>query len=115
MPAVIAGLSRLTQQLNQVGLEFTSEDLVKGAEVIMKRALELVPYDTGELWDSAFIQDGGDDVELGFSADHASYVEFGTYKMAAQPYLRPAIDEMEAAALSAIVDSVQSHMRDITK
>jgi HK97 gp10 family phage protein len=60
------------------------------------------------------MQETGDDVEIGFAAEYASYVEFGTSKMAAQPFLRPAFDEAEAAALSAIVDSVTKNLRDIT-
>jgi len=115
MPPIIAGMAKLQAQLNSVGLAFTPEDLHAGAVVIIDRAQELVPVDTGFLHNSAFIQVGADDVQLGFSAEYASYVEFGTYKMAAQPYLRPALDEAEPEALRAIVDSVEAHLRDITK
>jgi HK97 gp10 family phage protein len=113
MPAVIAGMARLTAQLEAVGLAFTTEDLLKGAEIIYERAIDNCPVDTGYLRSTAFIQETGDDVQIGFEAPYASYVEFGTYKMAAQPYLRPAFDEAELAALSAIVDSVEAHMRDV--
>lgn len=34
-----------------------------------------------------------DEAYVGSSAKYASYVEFGTSKMAAQPYLRPALDK----------------------
>ena len=106
MPPIIGGLSKLMDQLNAVGLEFTNEDLVAGAEVIMQKAQDLCPVDTGFLQRSAFINDQGDEVLIGFDAEYASYVEFGTYKMEAQPYLRPAIDEMELEALRAIVDHI---------
>ena len=108
MPAIVAGLANLMAQLDAVGLEFTNEDLVAGAEVIMAKAQDLCPVDTGYLRASAFINDQGPDVTMGFDAEYASYVEFGTYKMEAQPYLRPAIDEMELEALSAIVDKITS-------
>lgn len=114
MPAVIAGMSRLKEQLNQVGLQFTVDDLAEGALVIAVEAENNCPVDTGFLRSTVFVQKTSDDVEIGFSAEYASYVEFGTYKMAAQPFLRPAIDNAELAALSAIVDSVESHFRDIT-
>jgi HK97 gp10 family phage protein len=114
MPAVIGGMSRLISQLNQVGLSFTVDDLAEGALVIAQQAENNCPVDTGFLRSTVFVQEVGNDVEIGFSAEYASYVEFGTYKMAAQPFLRPAFDEAEAAALSAIVDSVQKNMRDIT-
>lgn len=115
MPAIIAGLSRLKEQLNEVGLQFTVEDLEAGAVIILSEAQSNCPVDTGFLQSTGFMQVTGNDVEIGFGAEYASYVEFGTYKMAAQPFLRPALDNAEAAALSAIVDSVQSHFRDITK
>jgi len=114
MPAVIAGMAKLTAQLEQVGLAFTVDDLAQGAAVILDQAVQNCPVDTGFLQSTAFMQETGDDVEIGFGAEYASYVEFGTYKMAAQPFLRPAFDEAELAALSAIVDSVQKNLRDIT-
>ena len=117
MPAVVGGMYKLMAQLEQVGLEFTLDDIQAGAQVILDEALNRVPVDTGELYDSGHLEVQSDDVLIVFSAPHASYVEFGirnpNYPM--QPYLRPALDEAEAQALSAIVDSVQSHMRDITQ
>lgn len=115
MPAIVAGLSRLTAQLNEVGLAFTVEDLEAGAIVILSEAQANCPVDTGFLQSTGFMQVNGNDIEIGFGAEYASYVEFGTYKMAAQPFLRPALDNAEAAALSAIVDSVTANLRDITK
>ena len=38
MPAVIAGMAKLTAQLNQVGLAFTVDDLAEGALVIATQA-----------------------------------------------------------------------------
>lgn len=115
MPAVIAGMSKLKAQLNAVGLAFTVDDLAEGALVIAVEAENNCPVDTGYLRSTVFVTKNGDDVEVGFEAPYASYVEFGTYKMAAQPFLRPALDNAELAALSAVVDSVQANLRDITK
>lgn len=115
MPAVIAGMSKLKAQLEAVGLAFTVDDLAEGALVIAVEAENNCPVDTGYLRSTVFVTKNGDDVEVGFEAPYASYVEFGTYKMAAQPFLRPALDNAELAALSAVVDSVQANMRDITK
>ena len=115
MPAVVGGMYKLIAQLEQVGLEFTLEDVEKGAQVILEYAQNLCPVDTGTLRASGHLEMKADDVEIVFDAPYASYVEFGTYKMEAQPFLRPAFDDAELQALSAIVDSVQSHMRDITQ
>lgn len=114
MAAILAGMSKLTAQLEAVGLAFTVDDLVEGALIIAVEAENNCPVDTGYLKSTVFVREAGDDVEIGFEAPYASYVEFGTYKMAAQPYLRPALDEAEERALSAIVDRVQANMRDIT-
>ncbi len=115
MPAIIAGMAKLTAQLNAIGLAFTVDDLAEGALVIAQQAENNCPVDTGFLRSTVFVQEAGNDVEIGFEARYASYVEFGTYKMAAQPFLRPAFDEAELEALSAIVDSVEKNLRDITK
>lgn len=55
------------------------------------------PVDTGRLRDSitTTIDDQGTTIKGSVSTDvsYAVYQEFGTYKMAAQPFMRPAMDE----------------------
>ena len=57
-------------------------------------AQRIVPIDTRELHDSintiVLPRDGISILYLYASAPHALFVELGTYKMAAQSYLRPA-------------------------
>jgi HK97 gp10 family phage protein len=73
------------------------------AQEIRDMAKDLAPVDTGHLRDSircwqtsegATVTAGGvsNGPEGSRDVDYAVYVEFGTYKMAAQPYLRPAVD-----------------------
>ena len=114
MAAIVGGMSKLMAQLDAVGLSFTVEDIIPGAQIILDYAKDLCPVDTGFLRDSGHLEPNSDDVPIVFDAPYASYVEFGTYKMEAQPFLRPALDEAQDEALSAIVDSVTAHMRDIT-
>lgn len=113
MAPIVGGMAKLMAQLDAVGLQFTVQDLLPGATVIFAASQDLCPVDTGFLKASGFIQISGDDVEIGYDAPYASFVEFGTYKMAAQPYLRPAFDGSEEEALSAIVDSIESHLPSI--
>jgi len=40
--------------------------------------------------------------EVGFDSDHAVYVELGTYKMAAQPYLLPAFEHAMPTLIEAL-------------
>ena len=51
------------------------------------------PVDTGNLRNSITHQLEGDDaVAIGTSVEYAPYVELGTHKMAARPYLVPSIE-----------------------
>ncbi len=95
------------------------EGVTAWANLVLHRAQELVPVRTGELRDSGRVDvvvDGKKAVgRVVFDAGHAGYVEYGTglrgssssgagpyaYSstwpgMPAQPYLRPASDEMKA-------------------
>ena len=61
------------------------------------RAQASAPVDTGFLRASAFVRQAvltasGMLGHWGFSAAYAAYVEFGTVRMGAQPYIRPAMD-----------------------
>ena len=50
-----------------------------------------VPVRTGYLQSSICSIDGGDRVYAGAGADYAQYVEYGTWKMAAQPFFESAV------------------------
>ena len=55
-------------------------------------AYDLCPVDTGELISSIDGFTDGEKVEVYADADYAQYVEYGTSKMEAQPYFRPALE-----------------------
>lgn len=84
------------------------EKLAKGIEesgrIVEADAKALCPVSTeatrpggphGELRQSITSQSEGLTCEVGTNKEYAMYVEFGTYKMAAQPYLVPALIENE--------------------
>lgn len=92
------------------GLEVKADnkDMVKGGiESAITKALEtigllaegyatdLCPVDTGNLVGSIThaVAAGEKAVYIGTNVEYAPYVELGTSKMAAQPYLRPAANE----------------------
>lgn len=63
-------------------------------DAFMEVALDLVPVDTGYLESTI----GADQIspieaECYAEAEYAQYVEYGTWKMDAQPYFRPALEE----------------------
>lgn len=78
---VLDALSNAFQALSVAALEYM---------------LSIVPVDTGELQDSCYanidVSNGTISLTIGAEADHAIYVELGTFKMAAQPYIRPTFD-----------------------
>lgn len=61
-------------------------------DAIARDAQRFVPVDTGELRDSIHVEPPhGRTVRIVATADYAAYVEDGTSRMAAQPYLKPAL------------------------
>jgi HK97 gp10 family phage protein len=78
-------------ELDVVGADM--EDLAKS----------LVPVRTGYLQSTIYHTATGFILDFGAEADYASYVEFGTYRMAPRPYLRPALDGSSQKILDAIM------------
>lgn len=87
-------------------VQFTdnSDEVLEGLSEAMLRALErvgmaaegyakdLCPVDTGNLRNSIShkVDDAEQAVYIGTNVDYAPYVELGTVKMDAQPFLKPA-------------------------
>ncbi len=70
------------------------------AEVIARRAKRNAPVKSGELRDSISATDDGVEATAGY----ATTVELGSAKQAAQPYMRPAIEQFNKADLDNIVN-----------
>lgn len=73
----------------------TEDDLVRVGLRVQAAARALCPVDTGRLRSSIVMRRGRDGtgfyVEVGTSVEYAPFVEFGTSRMRAQPFLTPAI------------------------
>ncbi len=69
--------------------------------LIEGQAKELCPVDTGFLKGSIThdVNAEGDAVRIGTNVEYGIYQELGTVKMAAQPYLRPALYNSKANIL----------------
>ncbi|MEM3737551.1 MAG: HK97 gp10 family phage protein [Candidatus Bathyarchaeia archaeon] len=66
--------------------------LHQSAERVVGNAKALAPVRTGHLMDSIRILGEGDlEVTVGSEVEYAGYVEYGTSRMPARPYLRSAI------------------------
>jgi HK97 gp10 family phage protein len=66
------------------------------------------PVDTGELRGSETQTAGGKTLTLRAGTDHAGFVEFGTRKMAAQPYMRPTVEGGAGQVASEITSAVSA-------
>lgn len=92
----IVGMEKLQRKLRQNVQMADVKKVVRhnGAEMQAK-AQQNAPVDTGTLKRSIGLEitDGGMSAEVEPKADYGAYVELGTRKMEAQPYLKPAFEE----------------------
>ena len=75
--------------------EATFKGMVDCGWAVRSKAINIVPVDTGRLRGSIAVEEDENKMEvmIGTNVKYAPYVEFGTCKMAARPYLRPAYYE----------------------
>lgn len=88
----------------------SAEATMKAGQVVRKSAWDVeahaksaVPVDTGALKNSIGTTWRGPlSAEVGPTQHYAPYVEFGTYKMDARPYMGPAADRVEPGFVAAM-------------
>ena len=74
--------------------------------VINMDATPMAPVDTGNLRDSITYKVDGDEGRVGTNVEYAIHQEYGTKKMAAQSFLRPALDKNRSKLIREIGDFV---------
>lgn len=68
--------------------------------------------DTGATLNSVAVREVGEgEVEIGPATEYAIHHEFGTRYMAARPFMRPALDENQAAIEEAIAGALREAIR----
>lgn len=95
---------RLTGFTERMRAKIADQLVVIGDEIVAF-ARGIVPIRTGFLRDSIFSDLIESDLNLtvAATASYAGYVEFGTSRMRAQPYLRPALDASQQRIVGAIL------------
>ena len=101
---------RLMQTLPPEIFQRVQQVLQNGAFRLAERARELVPVKTGHLLASIHADIGGleeaeeafDSVQVIADTEYASFVEFGTSRMEARPFLGPAAEQIEPEILEEI-------------
>ena len=81
-------------------------------ETFIEVATNLVPVDTGYLQSTIDADTDGTFCECFADAEYAQYVEYGTWKMAAQPYFAPALEEALAAAEPLWIEAEEEAIRE---
>ena len=77
--------------------------LLDGAEAVADTARGMCPVRTGQLRSSISTSSSGESAQVFADADYAIFVELGTYKMAAQPFLVPALSAAESSVSATIL------------
>jgi len=106
-------IERLMQTLPPDIFERVQQVLMNGAIRVAERARELVPVRTGHLLASIRAETGAEDsleggqpafdpVQVIADTPYASFVEFGTSRMEAEPFLTPAVEEIEPEILEEV-------------
>ncbi len=115
----IRGLEQFQRQLRRLSEsmrgQVVQDALMAGGYIIEGYAKTEVPVDTGFLRSSIQTARGPDDtVVVSAEAEYAAYVEYGTSRMAARPYMRPAAEEhmpeIEQAIAAAMSDALAKAM-----
>lgn len=107
----------------------TPDALWAGAELLRDAAASRAPHNSGHLAESGYIAIEGKSTYrsdkrhnkevkppkggavVGFAAFYARFIEYGTSKMPARPYFRPAIDELKGQIGETIVRKLRSKIK----
>jgi len=109
-------LDELPDQQSEALEEEVHNIVETAADNMVSYAQGIVPVRTGNLLASIFseIDEDGLSVALGATADYASFIEYGTVKMRAQPFLEPAAaigqEEMNARIEETIVQRLDGQL-----
>jgi len=92
-------ISNFSRELNEV----LPTALKAGALIIQNEAKKKAPYKTGTLRRSIHTEMiSNTQARVGTDVEYAIHQEFGTSKMKAHPYLRPALDEKQQEVIEKI-------------
>ena len=91
-------------ELEGLLLERAAQAVTRAASDIEEHAKAVVPVDTGNLKSRISTkQEGPVSASVGSrGVDYGIHVEYGTYKMRAQPYMRPAAERVRPAFIAAM-------------
>lgn len=77
-----------------------------------REAKKRCPVDTGNLRASISMDVKGIEAEVGTNVEYAPYIEYGTSRQKAQPFMTPARQKVENELNKIIVREVKNYVRD---
>jgi HK97 gp10 family phage protein len=100
MPVTITGAKETGDALNALAKDLFDVDLPKLVEdvanLLVERAQQNAPVDTGFLRDNISVSESDDTHAVVTSdAEYSIFVEEGTSKMSPQPFMQPALADVE--------------------
>lgn len=102
--AAIAGVIHISNAVEN-GLEGVIKDV---AEIVVDKAQMLAPVRSGALRASIMVLDTAEDYAIvGALAPYAGFVEFGTSRMGAQPFMRPALAFVEQIFSKELFEAIE--------
>lgn len=122
MPTIsmtVRGSDQLRRNLQRLQgaqrLQAQADGLEEGARVIETWAKVYAPIDTSYLVNSIQIDEPVTPTQavVSVGADYAIHQEYGTYKMAAHPFMRPAIDEHEQEIIAAVEAKIAAFVNGV--
>jgi HK97 gp10 family phage protein len=105
MPRQVAGIELNTRELDRISgeLEARAERLISAtAFQIQADAKTFAPVDTGALRASIHVEPQAERLtrQIADGVEYGIYQELGTYKMAAHPFMVPAVEKVRSKFLS---------------
>jgi HK97 gp10 family phage protein len=101
----VSGADSVLGMLDGINSDLSAAMQAAG-ELVAESARGSCPVDTGALRASITATSSANEAEISAGASYAGYVEFGTCKMAARPFLVPALMNKKAAIAEAIKNAV---------
>jgi HK97 gp10 family phage protein len=89
-----ASLQKKLERIIKNSPKVEQEIVEIAGEQAFTRAKNLAPVDTGALRDSITLKVEESEATISSSLEYAAPVEYGTSRQAAQPYMRPAAEEV---------------------
>jgi len=111
----IEGLKELEKKMKQLSdvarKEAKQEALHAGSVLVQGGATLNAPVDTGNLRSSIDFEVGSEDADIFSPVQYAPHVEFGTSKMAAQPFLRSSLDSNKNNIIKIFSETYAKHLK----